>query len=78
MGTSKLSRKPDEMLGVTCNGLASGSGGVVTTWKQEHAEFPGHEFISSSGVRAEVLDPVVRKSVGANPGLKVKLGFDFS
>ena len=29
MGTSKLSGKPDEMLGVTCNGLASHPGGVA-------------------------------------------------
>ena len=29
MGTSKLSGKPDKMLGVTCNGLASHPGGVV-------------------------------------------------
>ena len=29
MGTSKLSLKPDEMLGVTCDGLASHPGGVA-------------------------------------------------
>ena len=29
MGTSKLSGKPDEMLGVTCDGLASHPGGVA-------------------------------------------------
>ena len=29
MGTNKLSGKPDEMLGVTCNGLASHPGGVA-------------------------------------------------
>ena len=29
MGTSELSEKPDEMLGVTCNGLASHPVGVA-------------------------------------------------
>ena len=29
MGTSKLSGKPDEKLGVTCDGLASRPGGVA-------------------------------------------------
>ena len=29
MGTGELSGKPDEMLGVTCNGLASHPGGVA-------------------------------------------------
>ena len=29
MGTSELSGKPDEMLGVTCDGLASHPGGVA-------------------------------------------------
>ena len=29
MGTSKLSEKPDEMLGVTCDGLASHPVGVA-------------------------------------------------
>ena len=29
MGTSKLSWKPDEMLGVTCDGLVSNPGGVA-------------------------------------------------
>ena len=30
MGTSQLSGKPDEMLGVTCDELASHPGGVAT------------------------------------------------
>ena len=29
MGTNKLTGKPDEMLGVTCDGLASHPGGVA-------------------------------------------------
>ena len=29
MGTGELSGKPDEMLGVTCDGLASHPGGVA-------------------------------------------------
>ena len=29
MGNGELSEKPDEMLGVTCNGLASHPGGVA-------------------------------------------------
>ena len=29
MGTTKMSGKPDEMLGVTCDGLASHPGGVA-------------------------------------------------
>ena len=41
MGASKLSGKPDEMLGVTCDGLASHPGGVEITPSRFMLRKPG-------------------------------------
>ena len=41
MGTDKLSRKPDEMLGVTCDGLASHLGGLAILLQSLNASETG-------------------------------------
>ena len=46
MGTSKLSGKPDKMLGVACDGLASRPGGVAILLV---ASCYGNRYKASSG-----------------------------